>query len=68
MVGAYNLTNEISEDRLDRAGTLQEALRIARELVLQGKPGEVLCIEYQGRNISQVVLTPEGDVREETLV
>jgi hypothetical protein len=65
---AYYITNETSEDRLDCAGTLQEALNIARSLAREGMPGEPVCIEHQGKNIRQLVLTPEGDVREETLV
>jgi hypothetical protein len=68
MLDAYYITNETSEDRLDCAGTLQEALRIARGLAREGRPGEPLCIEHKGRNIRQVVLTPEGDVKEEVLV
>ena len=65
---AYYITNETSEDRLDSADTLQEALAIARNLAREGSPNEPVCIEHRGKNVRQVVLTPEGDVREETLV
>ena len=64
---AYYITNETSEDRLDSATTLQDALRIARELVREGLAGDPVCIEHKGLTIRQIVMTPDGALEEEVI-
>ena len=62
--GAYHVISETTEDRFDEAGSLDEALRIARNLVKESQAGDPISIEYNGRVIRQLVLTPEGVVEE----
>ena len=62
--GAYYIISETTEDRFDEADNLDEALRIARGLVEEGKAGDPISIEHHGRVIRQLVLTPEGEVEE----
>jgi hypothetical protein len=66
-IEAYYITTENSEDRLDSAGTLQEAIRIARELAREGPVGDLLCIEHRGKHVRQLVRRPDGRVEEEEL-
>jgi hypothetical protein len=66
--GAYHIVCETTEDRFDEVDTLEEALRIARDLVKEGQAGgDPISIEHNGRVIHQVVLTPEGKVEEEPI-
>ncbi len=62
--GAYSIISETTEDRFDEVESLEEALRIARDLVKQGQAGDPISIEHSGRVIRQFVLTPEGTVEE----
>ena len=61
---AYYITSENSEDRLDCAENLADALRIARELVREGQAGDPVCIEHQGLTVRQLVLMPDGRIEE----
>ncbi len=63
----FYVTSENSEDRFDSTDNLQDAIRIAREVVQKGQSGELVCIEYRGKNIRQFVLMPNGRVEEEVL-
>ena len=63
--GKYYIISETTEDRFDEADSLEEALRIARELVKESQAGDPVSIEHNGRVIRQFVLTPEGEVEEE---
>ena len=62
--GAYSIISETTEDRFDEADSLDEALRIARDLVKESQAGDAISIEYNGRVIRQLVLSPEGEVEE----
>ena len=63
--GTYYIISETTEDRFDEADSLEEALRIAGELVKESQAGDPVSIEHNGRVIRQFVLTPEGEVEEE---
>ena len=62
--GLYHIISETTEDRFDEAGSLDEALRIARTVVKESHAGDPISIEHNGRVIRQLVLTPEGVVEE----
>ena len=62
---AYYIVSESTEDHFDEVDSLEEALKIARELAKEGQAGDPVSIEYDGRVIRQFVLTPEGKVEEE---
>ena len=62
--GTYYIISETTEDRFDETDTLDEALRIARDLVKVGQAGDPISIEHNGRVIRQFVLTPNGEVEE----
>ena len=63
--GTYYIISETTEDRFDEADSLDEALRIARDLVKESQAGDPVSIEHNGRVIRQLVLTPGGEVEEE---
>jgi hypothetical protein len=63
--GRYYIISETTEDRFDEAESLEEALRIAREVVKESQAGDPVSIEHNGRVIRQLVLTPDGEVEEE---
>jgi hypothetical protein len=62
--GTFSIINETTEDRFDEAGSLDEALRIARAVVKESQAGDPISIEHDGRVIRQLVRTPEGGVEE----
>ena len=62
--GADYIISETTEDRFDEADSLDEALRIARDVMKQGPAGDPVSIEHNGRVIHQLVLTPGGEVEE----
>lgn len=66
-LSAFYITTENTEDRLDSADNLRDAIRIVRELAIEGQAGEPVCIEYNGKNIRQLVLMPDGKVKEEEI-
>jgi hypothetical protein len=65
--GAYHIVCETTEDRFDEVDTLEQAIRIARDLVKEGQPGDPISIEHNGRVIHQLVLTTDGKVKEEPI-
>jgi hypothetical protein len=62
--GAYHIVNETTEDRFDEVDNLDEALRIARGVAKEGRAGEPVSIEHNGKVIRQFVLTADGKVEE----
>jgi hypothetical protein len=64
---AYYITNDNSEDRLDSAETFQDAVRIAKSLAREGAAGDLIFIEHEGKNIWQLSLLPDGQMKEEVL-
>lgn len=66
--GTYYIVNEVTEDRFDETNTLEDALRIARELASEGQAGDPVSIEHDGKVIRQFVRTPKGEVEEESII
>ena len=62
--GPYAIVSESTEDRFDEVESLDEALRIARDVAREGRAGDLIAIEHNGRVIHQLVLTPAGVVEE----
>jgi hypothetical protein len=60
--GAYHIISETTEDHYAEAESLEEALRIARDVVKQNQAGDPVLIEHQGKAIRQFVLTADGVV------
>ena len=63
----FHITFENTEDSFDSADNLQDAIRIARDVAQKGPAGDPVNIEYQGKNIRQFVLMPNGRVAEEQI-
>ncbi len=63
----FHITSDTTEDTYDSTESLQEAIRIAREVTKNGQAGETVCIEFKGKNIWQFVLMPNGEVNEKAL-
>lgn len=61
---AYHIVSETTEDRFDETDGLDEAVRIAREVVRDGRTDDPVSIEHNGRVIRQFVLTVRGIVVE----
>jgi hypothetical protein len=61
----YYIISETTEDRFDEVESLEDALRIARDVVKESQAGDPVSIEHNGRVIRQLVLTPNGEVEEE---
>ena len=64
---AYYIVNETNEDHFDEVDNLEDALQIARDAVKEGRAGDPVSIEHDGKVIRQFVLTPEGAVEEESI-
>lgn len=59
----YYVTNENSEDTFCVTDNLQEAIRIAKDVVKTGSVGDLVLIESSdGMAVKQFVLTPEGTI------
>jgi hypothetical protein len=63
----FYVTSENTEDTFDATDSLQDAIRIARDVARKGPAGETVCIEHNGKNIRQFALLPSGEVVEEAL-
>ncbi len=63
----FYITSENSEDRFDATENLQDAIRVAREVARHSHNGDSVCIEYQGKNIYQFILKPDGKVEEKKI-
>jgi hypothetical protein len=64
----YHIISGTSEDRFDRADNFEEALRIARSVVVrEGRLDEPVLIEHRGMVIRELVLLPDGKVAEEVI-
>jgi hypothetical protein len=64
---AYCIISETTEDRFDEVDSLEEAIRIARDLARESQAGDPVAIEHRGRVIRQLVLMPDGRVSEEEI-
>ncbi len=64
----FHVISGTTEDRFDRTESFEDALRIARTVVLrEGRVEEPILIEYRGMVIRHLVLLPDGKVAEETI-
>ena len=64
----FYITNESTEDTLESADNLQDAIRAAREAARQGQPGDpVSILESGGKAVRQFVLMPDGTVAEQAI-
>lgn len=64
----YSLVCETTEDRLDEASSLSEAIEIARGRISEVQVGEPILIEHHGMVILQLIRTEEGEVVEEAIM
>ena len=67
-IDRYCIIHETNEDRLDETKSLEEAIRVARSLAYEGPTGEPVSIEHRGKVIRQLVLRPDGMVKDIVLV
>jgi hypothetical protein len=63
----FYMINEDTEDTLDSATNLQDAIRIAREVAQEGQAGDPVSIELDGKIARQFMLMPDGKVAEEAI-
>lgn len=64
----FYIVNESTEDTLESADNLQDAIRVAREVARQGQAGDpVSILEVGGRAVRQFVLMPDGTVAEQSI-
>jgi len=65
----FSVVNESTEDTLETADTLQDAIRFAKQAARRGSPGDLVSIlESGGKSIGQFVLMPDGTVKEQSIV
>lgn len=65
--GLYHILSEATEDHFGDADTLAEAIRIARDWASDGQPDGPVLIEFKGKVIHQLVVTPDGHIAEESI-
>jgi hypothetical protein len=63
----YCIISTTTEDRFGEADSFDEAVRLARSVASEVRPGDPVCIEHRGRVIRQLVLMPDGKVTEEEI-
>ena len=67
-MSSYDITNESTENTLDSAEDLQDAIRIAREAARHGQTGDpITIIESEGKSIMQFSLLSNGKIAEQTI-
>ena len=64
----FYITNESTEDTLESADNLEDAIRVAREAARLGPAGDpVSVLESGGKAVRQFVLMPDGTVAEQPI-
>ncbi len=63
----FEVTNESTEDTLAATANLQEAIRIAREVARQSRPGDPVSVECEGKAIRQFIRLQDGSVAEQEI-
>lgn len=64
----FYIIDESTEDTLDSTSSLQEAIRVAREVASQGQVGDLISIlESGGKAVRQFVRKPDGAVAEQAI-
>lgn len=62
----YTIVNESTEDTLETADTLPDAVRLAQEVAQRGAVGDLVSVlENNGTSVGQFVLLPDGTVQEQ---
>jgi hypothetical protein len=62
---AYQIVSGVSEDRFGGTDNFEDAVRIARSVVLsEGRVEEPVLIEHRGFVIRELVLRPDGAIAE----
>ena len=49
----FYITSENTEDTFDCTDSREDAFRIAREMAQNGQAGDLVCVEYEGKNIGK---------------
>jgi hypothetical protein len=64
----FDVVNESTEDTFASADSLQDAIRMAREVARQGQACDpVSILESGGKAVRQFVLMPDGTVAEQEI-
>jgi len=63
--GTHYIISETTEDRFDESDSLEEALRVARDLVKVRQAGDPVSVKHAGRVMRRFVLIPDGEVEKE---
>jgi hypothetical protein len=64
----FYIVNESTEDTIEAADNLQDAIRVAKEVARQGQAGDpVSVLESGGKAVRQFVLLPDGTVAEQAI-
>jgi hypothetical protein len=64
----FYIVNESTEDTVDSAENLQDAIRVARDAASQGQAGDpVSILESGGKAVMQFVRMPDGTVAEQAV-
>jgi hypothetical protein len=65
----FYVVSESTEDTLDSAENLSDAICAAKEAARQGRPGDLVSVlESGGQAVRQYVLLPDGTVAEQPIV
>ena len=64
----FYIINESTEDTFESTNSLEEAIRVAREVARQGQAGDpVSILESGGKAVRQFILMPDGTVAEQAI-
>jgi hypothetical protein len=64
----FYVIDEGTEDTFDSTESLQDAIRVAREVAKQRQAGDpVSILESGGKTVKQFVLMPDGTVAEQAI-
>ena len=64
----YPIVNESTEDTLETADTLPDAVRLAEDSAKRGAVGDLVSIlDSDGKSVGQFVLLPDGTVQEQSI-
>jgi hypothetical protein len=65
----FHVVNESTEDTLETAETLQDAVRLAKQAARRGAIGDLVSIlETGGKSVGQFILQPDGSIQEQPIV
>jgi hypothetical protein len=62
----YTIVNESTEDTLETADNLPDAVRLARQAAKRGTVSDLVSVlDGDGKSVGQFVLLPDGTVQEQ---